>query len=125
MKPKHVLILVVLALLATAAAVFLTRDDTARKQPTASPTEAARPDDPSTAAAPDIEAARSAPTSEKTPTETAAPTSDESGEPSTNRIAGRVVNHEDKPVAGATVKLSQDALMGESLAMDNMIGRTP
>jgi hypothetical protein len=119
MRPLPVLILVLLAVGATLAAIFLTRDSKPSSAPAVTSNQAAAPAAPAGGVREDVTpAAVPQQRDEPTPTGETAAASDEDSGPSTNRVFGTVVNDQNKPVAGASVQLSTDALMGESLAMD-------
>lgn len=126
MRPLPVLILVLVAIIATVTVVMLNRGPRDQGPAAVVPIT---PDEKPAAA---VEGERLAPT--KTEPERTAPVetvpaaaSDDSEDtgPSNNRVVGRVIDAEDKPVEGATVQISTDAMMGESLAMDWFANREP
>jgi protocatechuate 3,4-dioxygenase beta subunit len=121
MRPLPVLILVLVAIAATVTVLFLNRSregDSGPRQAVSAPEEAAaKPDRPAEEAR--LEAPRADPEREA-PVE-AAPEDledEEAAGPATARVVGVVLNDKDQPVDGATVRISTDAMMGESLAMD-------
>jgi uncharacterized GH25 family protein len=120
MKKVALLLLVVLAIFAAITVVMFTRTPQGEQgvvevTPEKTPAAAESTNGPDRVNAPVDVAAREAATEEPAPEE-----STEIEEPTTGnaRVVGVVLNPAGAAVEGATVKISLDALMGESIAMD-------
>ncbi len=119
MRPLPVLILVLIAIAATVAALLL-RSPT-QTTPVVAPTPIVATERPA-----EDTTNRIATPVEETRADAApatAPSDDEDDTIVNNRLTGLVLNDQEQPIPGATVKLSQGAMMGESIANDFFMGR--
>ncbi|MCC7012513.1 MAG: carboxypeptidase regulatory-like domain-containing protein [Planctomycetes bacterium] len=120
MRPLPVLILVLVAIAATITVILLNRGpqtpgDNVAVAPVEPGGAAVAPEEPTTLTPTKVEPDR---TEAVEPSVALEGDDVEDAGPATNRITGRVINAQEQPVEGATVKISTDAMMGESLAID-------
>lgn len=121
MKPIQVLLLVIVAVVATALVYLFSREEPSGQ---AAGAPAARTEAPATPreAPPQIEKPAEAPAEPERTSAAVTTDKEDDDEPETklpiaNTVVGRVVNTEDVGIANARVQLSRDALMGESIAL--------
>jgi len=127
MRPLHVLLLASVALLALALGLYFSSSD--GEGPTAVAPDAAAPAASAPSESPEV--VKPAETQRGEGVEVVADTQPRPGTGPissplrSNKLVGRVVDAERKPVASARVTLSRDPMMGEQIGMHWFMGRQP